>query len=84
MSAECQKWRLQAPGLQKKLRNEQERSEPRWPGPWNAVKGLQQPSKGSRKSHTKDRRKVGVPGVARQVKNLTRIREDVGLIPGFA
>ena len=27
---------------------------------------------------------TGVPAVAQQVKNLTRIREDVGLIPGLA
>ena len=26
----------------------------------------------------------GVPAVAQQVKNLTCIHEDVGLIPGFA
>ena len=27
---------------------------------------------------------VGVPVVAQQVKNLTSIHDDVGLVPGFA
>ena len=32
----------------------------------------------------KKKKKVGVPVVAKQVKNLTSIHQDVGSIPGLA
>ena len=55
-----------------------------WEVPRAAAVALKRPKKKKKKPSKKENRNLGVPAVAQQVKNLTSIHEDTGLIPGLA